>query len=736
MTPQQVLIDGKLSPLGKRIGKGGEGEIFLHPGNRSQAIKLYTVADLAERALKVRAVVSAKLADQASQVAFPLSEVRALSGEFLGFAMRLVEGCQPLHELYAPGSRKINFGFADYRFLVRTAGNIARAIASVHQSGCVIGDVNHSGILVSPKAMVTLIDADSFQVTTREGQFLCKVGVPEYTPPELQGKSLAGVLRTPNHDAFGLAVVIFQLLFMGRHPFVGTVRTGDIPPLHENILNFRYAYTDRRNVGMDQPPGTPSIQDFSAPLAVAFDKAFSAEGAATRPSAQAWVATLDALEQSLVKCDVNELHFIPREASECAWCEMDRLLGTHLFVPYIPAASLIAGVDPGQNDFDLTGIWARILQVKATTDVQLSPKLPAADAGPSDAAKRAKAAAGSRTLPGVAMILAALVGLFAAPKAIFIWLVLFVAGVVVAKSKRPLDASPFRTGYIASEQLLARELLNWNRRNGTEDFQKLFGELQANKEEYDGVLRDESQEVRRHTEQRRAAQLSSYLDSFSLAKASIRSLSAATRAVLNSYGVDTANDVVDGRIQHVPGVGAATSRKLLDWRQKLEGQFVFRADSSAADRAAALQARFRSETRAAPLRARLAAGPQNLTQLAARMRQIASNEDALLARAKRARDQSRRDLEFLEIPVPTISTPATPAPAKPVAATQARQWQTQAWTPRNSVSTASPHPVTAKMTCPRCGQGMVKRLARRGRNAGGYFWGCSRYPSCKGTRDI
>ena len=40
--------------------------------------------------------------------------------------------------------------------------------------------------------------------------------------------------------------------------------------------------------------------------------------------------------------------------------------------------------------------------------------------------------------------------------------------------------------------------------------------------------------------------------------------------------------------------------------------------------------------------------------------------------------------------------------------------------------------------CPKpdCGAPMRRRMARRGKNAGNEFWGCSRYPKCKGTRDI
>ena len=39
-------------------------------------------------------------------------------------------------------------------------------------------------------------------------------------------------------------------------------------------------------------------------------------------------------------------------------------------------------------------------------------------------------------------------------------------------------------------------------------------------------------------------------------------------------------------------------------------------------------------------------------------------------------------------------------------------------------------------TCPFCGAAMRKRKASRGRNKGNYFWGCKRFPACRGTRDF
>jgi len=38
--------------------------------------------------------------------------------------------------------------------------------------------------------------------------------------------------------------------------------------------------------------------------------------------------------------------------------------------------------------------------------------------------------------------------------------------------------------------------------------------------------------------------------------------------------------------------------------------------------------------------------------------------------------------------------------------------------------------------CPKCNSPMVKRTARHGANAGGQFWGCTRYPECRGIRSI
>lgn len=56
--------------------------------------------------------------------------------------------------------------------------------------------------------------------------------------------------------------------------------------------------------------------------------------------------------------------------------------------------------------------------------------------------------------------------------------------------------------------------------------------------------------------------------------------------------------------------------------------------------------------------------------------------------------------------------------------------------PASRPATAAPAPafVPTEPDCPKCGSPMVLRTARRGANAGSQFYGCSRYPQCKGIR--
>ena len=717
MKLQTVIIEGKKHHLAKLIGKGGEGEIYTLSETNDLALKLYTVSDKTLREKKITEMISLSLSQQTSLVSFPTAIARSVDGQFVGFVMRLINDHKPLHDLYSPGSRKIHFPHADYRFLVRSAGNIARAIASVHKSGCVIGDINHSSMLISPKGTSALIDADSYQIISPRQKFLCQVGVPEYTPPEIQGQNFSTFIRNSNHDAFGLAIVIFQLLLMGRHPFVGTVRSGEIPPLHENIKNFRYVYSDIRNVGMDQPPGTPSIKDFSQPISDLFENSFSKNGIVKRPTAIQWISALDLLEKSLVKCDVNSLHYFPGDAADCPWCEMENQLTTILFLPFVASGQFVSGQDPGALNFNLDLIWKKIEAIKIPSNA--SPQLTKIQTTPSPAAINSKPVTTSNFnslwAAGAGVIL-----LFIVPVAWFIWIFVIFWGISKKETTTEFDSAPFIAAYKNASQKFQQEIDNWQVRTGFNNLISLKTELLAAKEEYLKTANSENQLIKKYRDDRRVNQMQAFLDGFDISSAKIKGIGPAKLATLASYGIDTAADISTNKILAIPGFGPENSKPIFAWRNTIERRFIYQQSENLIDKQEILKIRNSINTKLISLRQKLNSGPINLNTLAHKVNNSLSINDPALQLANKQLQQARTDLLHLQLTIPATNHIPSYRPQTPTQRTQQSN---------NSA-------VSNSVLCPKCNTSMVKRKAKKGRNAGSYFWGCNRYPLCKGTRNI
>ena len=68
---QSVKIAGKAYVLGKRIGKGGEGEVYALDSHPDRAVKIYKEDLRGRREPKVRAMINSALAATTDLVAFP-----------------------------------------------------------------------------------------------------------------------------------------------------------------------------------------------------------------------------------------------------------------------------------------------------------------------------------------------------------------------------------------------------------------------------------------------------------------------------------------------------------------------------------------------------------------------------------------------------------------------------------------------------------------------------------------
>ena len=216
----RALVTAKGTPLqiGRELGKGGEGSVFEVPALLGQVAKLYHQQPDAKKQAKLTFMASTADQQLLSYVAWPQETLHtSRGGPVVGFLMPKVTGRDPVHMVYSPAHRRQDRPKAAWDFLLFVARNTAAAFEALHSHGHVLGDVNQGNVLVGNDSKVVLIDSDSFQVNARGTLHLCEVGVSHFTPPELQGlSSFDGFTRTANHDNFGLALLIFHLLFGGR----------------------------------------------------------------------------------------------------------------------------------------------------------------------------------------------------------------------------------------------------------------------------------------------------------------------------------------------------------------------------------------------------------------------------------------------------------------------------------------------------------------------------------------
>jgi DNA-binding helix-hairpin-helix protein with protein kinase domain len=278
--------------------------------------------------------------------------------------MKKISGAEEVHALHSPKSRLQKFPEASWAFLIYVAANIARAVAAIHEHGFVIGDVNPKNILVTRKATVYLLDVDSFQVSVDGKSYRCDGGFAEYTPPELQGVAFRNVDRAQAHDCFGLAVVIFQLLFMGRHPFSGTFLGAGEMPLERAIRESRFAYgADAEVRKMRQPPGALALESLPSSLVDLFRRAFLSPD---RPQPREWIEPLDALAKSLKRCALHSGRYYYKESRDCPWCGIETNARVRLF------NFLISEDDSRRGHFRLDEIWKEIMSVEPP-DTSLIP---------------------------------------------------------------------------------------------------------------------------------------------------------------------------------------------------------------------------------------------------------------------------------------------------------------------------------------------------------------------------
>ncbi len=545
-------------------------------------------------------------------------------GKLVGILMPRVTGRREIHQLYSPAQRKSFFPRADWSFLVHVAMNCAAAFETVHLHGQVIGDVNQSGVLVSDRATACLIDCDSFQIRGNGRIFHCEVGVPQFTPPELQGVSFKDVERQVNHDLFGLALLLFHLLFMGRHPFAGRFGGSSEMPIERAISEGRFAFSSSAaTYGMMPPPYSLPMMALPQETANLFERAFMRPApGVTRPTAREWREAMSALERNLKSCHADRGHRFYCHLARCPWCQLVNEGGPNFF---ISVELVLDHVQVNLPHVDFKRLWTAIDSIPPPNlerpDFPNRPSNLRADPLPESIRDQGlllrlvivtEVASAAGTIVGWYFALVAFwacVGLLA----VFgIWWIILanLSGLKKELAGRRAIAERKR------EELKDLQDL-WDSRGDTavRRFDSLKAELVKTWERAEHLSAEFQREKDRSEVARRETQLDEYLNQQFIRNEKIARIGPGRLSILLSYGIETAADIETRRLLQIPGMGAAVVGELVSWREEKARGFVFdpkRAAPVSELRALVIKYRQFQQT----FEAKLTSGARDLDQIA------------------------------------------------------------------------------------------------------------------------
>ena len=522
-------VDGRTLTLGGKIAAGGEGAIHIVEGLPEMVAKIYFRRPPPDLQNKLRAMVTIKPIDHC---AWPRELIIHERHGLVGFIMPFVRHRRELQTVISPLARKQYFPDVSYRFVVHVARNLARAMASVHESGVIVGDVNERFALVGDDGTVTLIDCDSYQIRHSGSTFPCNVGVPTYQPAELQGlTTFRGVCRLRNHDVFGLAVLIFQLLFLGRHPFAGRHESAGDVTIPSAIQRYLFAFDPTNRATIKPPRGSLTLKAVSPKLAEYFCRAFGEQGRLKgRPTAAAWARTLEEFERGLRRCANASTHWYI--GTQCALCRLERATGTVTFHPPLPSGAT------GQH------LYAS-MQVETKRARQAIAKAMCAQLSPPKMLAAARRIANTEARG-------------------WEW--------VAAWFRRKIDprAEAIRNqikAVLVEYDQLSSQYQSSSREHGITSLKQ---RLEILVEEIDRSQREYSRRAKDLVHSCRATMARCDLASYSIRDARLPGIGVARAWRLATHGIHTAKDVSRDAILAVNGFGPELATKLTKWRQQIE----------------------------------------------------------------------------------------------------------------------------------------------------------------------
>lgn len=317
--PIQRVVDeaGSVHTLTKKIGAGGQGEVWLTEGGR-RIVKLLRPGTDSEVLRRQFAFVR-RLDLDGLHVAKPIA---ILKKPFTGYVAEFLGDMVPIKTLMEAPSKDLvrwHIDTGSLRRRLRLLAHAGEALLGMHAKGVVYADVSHNNVFVSePVGAVEswLIDLDNL---SHESDPRRAIYTPGYGAPEV----IAGVGGcTSLSDAWAFAVLVWHTLTL-HHPFIGDLVNDGEPELEEQAFAGRLPWVEHSSDDSNRcSTGLPSDLVLASRLIQLAKRTFE-DGAADRkmrPSISNWVDRLHVAADQTVRCSgCNGTYFVT--ASVCPWCE-------------------------------------------------------------------------------------------------------------------------------------------------------------------------------------------------------------------------------------------------------------------------------------------------------------------------------------------------------------------------------------------------------------------------------
>lgn len=226
MSPEHEFvfdIQQQAQPLDDKLADGGEGTVYPLRNRPNVLFKRYHPHHLAKRGHslhdKIEAMRRLPALRTDKQLSWPLIHAYDVQGNWIGYCMYRAHGV-PMFRLAHPVLCQRSFPGLDRPRLVAYLLRLTRQVDVLHAQGAMVGDYNLNNILCDPDSdRVTLIDCDSYQLHIQGQHYPCPVGSPDMTPLEHHNRSFETLVRTRHSEAFSVAIILFKVLMLGRHPY-------------------------------------------------------------------------------------------------------------------------------------------------------------------------------------------------------------------------------------------------------------------------------------------------------------------------------------------------------------------------------------------------------------------------------------------------------------------------------------------------------------------------------------